>query len=496
MNLTAKLIKNSLNNLSGYLIPIAIYLFTIPFFISKLGQELYGSWIIISSLAGITSMLNLGLPDATVKFVSEYYLNKDNESLYRIIRSTFFLSIILGLIILFFGLFLLPICLKFYDIPEQFRIPAHNALRIAIIATSLNVISSNMISLFKGMQEFRFSSFLIILREVIKAVTTVALLTFGFGIFAMALGVLGGALISLIMATISIAKYFPLHVIRPKFDKISFRYIFDFSLLSFMTTVSALVKVNIGNLLIGRFLGVANVPYFSVPFSIYNQLIMFSGNIMHILFPAFSSFNSRGEKITSKKVYISANKIAILLSSIIAAVAFLLSERILIIWLGSDFAEKSSNVLKILMIISSIVCLNTVSYNLLMGFGRIKTICLISIINTIMIVVSSLLMIQKYGIIGGALVYIIDILTLIMIPLAYRQIGEKMNLNNFYALLGPGLATVSLTTLVMLSVTKYYDYSVKSLIILNLLFIALFVIIYGALDYRFLKTLLEKIRSD
>src|ERR1700704_5852579 len=73
--------KNSIFNLLGQILPMAVGVLTIPFIVKGLGTAQYGILSIATMLLGYFNIFDLGLSRATVKFVSE---NMSPEKIHKV----------------------------------------------------------------------------------------------------------------------------------------------------------------------------------------------------------------------------------------------------------------------------------------------------------------------------------------------------------------------------------------------------------------------------
>jgi len=100
---TRKEFSNSAWNIADVIVlPFLMLLFT-PFFIRKLGTDQYGIWMFVNSIIAGIGILNMGLGDATIKFVSKYRSLEDPINLSRIVNAVFSLSLVFLIIFIVFG---------------------------------------------------------------------------------------------------------------------------------------------------------------------------------------------------------------------------------------------------------------------------------------------------------------------------------------------------------------------------------------------------------
>ena len=97
---TSQHIKNAAFSLGEYVgIPL-LYLAATPLLVQRLGLDLYGLWMLINSIVGISGVLNFGFGDATLRFVSMYRGRGEATSIVRGIRTAYGVSTPIALLAL------------------------------------------------------------------------------------------------------------------------------------------------------------------------------------------------------------------------------------------------------------------------------------------------------------------------------------------------------------------------------------------------------------
>ena len=81
-----------------------LMLIATPFFIHKLGPEHYGIWMLVNSIITSIGIFNVGIGDATIKFVSKYKAFEDNANLNRIVNTGFSINLIIIIVTILAGL--------------------------------------------------------------------------------------------------------------------------------------------------------------------------------------------------------------------------------------------------------------------------------------------------------------------------------------------------------------------------------------------------------
>src|SRR5947207_922717 len=90
--------RNSIFNFLTQAIIIIIGFISVPYIISKLGSERFGLLSILWLFIGYFNFFDLGIGQATVKFLSEAIAKKQLQHAANLIRSSLKLGIMLGVV--------------------------------------------------------------------------------------------------------------------------------------------------------------------------------------------------------------------------------------------------------------------------------------------------------------------------------------------------------------------------------------------------------------
>lgn len=90
--------QNAVYNGFGFVFPAAVALFTTPYIVHKLTPEIYGIYILVISIMGLMSFLDLGFGQGIVKFVAQYEAKEDYERINGIIGTSLVIYVIMGLL--------------------------------------------------------------------------------------------------------------------------------------------------------------------------------------------------------------------------------------------------------------------------------------------------------------------------------------------------------------------------------------------------------------
>ena len=110
--------RNSFFNGAGWLGGTLLNFIAMPFIVRKMGLDVFGVYALITATMGYLSILDLGIGQAIVKFVSEYQSQRLYEKVIETINNAVTLLLIMGflggaIIVLFSGSFS-----SFFNVPS------------------------------------------------------------------------------------------------------------------------------------------------------------------------------------------------------------------------------------------------------------------------------------------------------------------------------------------------------------------------------------------
>jgi len=160
--------QNSFYGLIGFAIPALILLIAYPILVKHLGTEVFGIYVLATSISGAIAFLDFGFSTATLKFVAEYMGKKDPKSVANvIITSLLFYGGLgsLGAIIIWM---LSPWLSGLFSIDEKLSIDAMWAFRLSSIQFAISFLMMVFISLFKGLHKFNLSTLCLIMLSILN----------------------------------------------------------------------------------------------------------------------------------------------------------------------------------------------------------------------------------------------------------------------------------------------------------------------------------------
>ena len=87
LNMLRKVSRNVFSNWASLAINLVISFFLAPFVVNRLGSLYYGIWVIMMQLTGYIYLLDFGVRESVIRFVSKHDTHRDLAKLDLIINA-------------------------------------------------------------------------------------------------------------------------------------------------------------------------------------------------------------------------------------------------------------------------------------------------------------------------------------------------------------------------------------------------------------------------
>lgn len=422
--------RNSIWNLINTVTYPVFVLATTPFFISRLGPEQYGIWVLINTTTQLMSIFNLGLGDTAIKYISKFRALKQDDE----IRQT--MSVIWGIgflvfglaVLLGFSLYLMISKTTAFNIGHSLRGLAAASALIAFILFGLKFLEQIVFSALQGYERYDIAAKLSLASRLSILSGNFFLIYFNYSLLEV---FISSALILftfLFIEIIIVRRKFPVVRFLPHYHRATVRNIFSFGFWSWTQSLLAIITTQTDKLIVAYFSGVQTLSYYSLGSLLTTQIHGVFSSISAWVFPSASKKSSEG-----KPLIFFYRKVELMLAGFGFAclITFLIIQKpLLTYWLGSDTYSKSIGFIKIFVYYNLFLLLNIMPYYFLNGAGfvRLNTVgeLITKILNIIGMVLCYLILGTK-GLIWG-LVFSMLLATPIRISVLYAYAFKNKNI--------------------------------------------------------------------
>jgi len=403
------LARNTIFNFIGQVIPLLIGVVTIPFIIRGLGIERFGllslAWVVL----GYFTIFDLGMGRATTKYVAEALGKSEEDQIPRLVWTAVTVQAILGVVgaLVLFGI--TPLLVEhILNIPLELVGEAKFTFYLLALSIPIVLVSGSFRGVLEAFQRFDLVNAVKCPTSILTFLLPLIGLLLGFhlpGIVAMILAARFGALLTFVVMNLRIF---------PRLRKYSVFFAFFARLFAYggwvtVTNIVGPILAYLDRFLIGSILSIVAVTYYSAPCEAVTRLMIISASLTMTMFPAFSTLEGANNRQRLGTLFARSVKYIFLVLGVVVLVIGLFAKEILQIWLGADFAIKSTAVLQILALGVLVNSLAHIPFALLRGTGRPDLPAKFHLLELPLYIGMVWFLINQWGIAGAAAAWTIRV---------------------------------------------------------------------------------------
>jgi O-antigen/teichoic acid export membrane protein len=397
-----QLLRNALFSSGSWGAIVVVNLAAIPLFIRYLGVEGYGIYLLLTGLFGYFGLLDFGLSDGVVKYVAHHTELGNDESVTHSVNAALLAQVIGGVI----GIFVL--CTFNQRIIHALRVSPSlvHVASIGLYVSAAGFLSKMLLNTYnaalKGLQRFDLLAKTTVGFSLATTIAVVFVLFAGGGLVEVVVATASMTTANLVVVLYLVHRCIPQYRLALEFRREHFRALFGFSAYTFISRIAAAVNTYFLQVVIAVILGAGAVAYFAVPLRVTSALEAGMASLVSVIFPLVSTFKARENLASLQKLYSSASRYVVALSTPPYLFMILFSKQILRVWVGPLFAEKSWLVLVFLAGNSLFAAWTMVPANTAFGTGNTRATAAFSLVVTGLNLLFSIVFTLKFGITGTA----------------------------------------------------------------------------------------------
>jgi O-antigen/teichoic acid export membrane protein len=394
--------SNSFYNVAdSVLFPLLILLVT-PFFVSRLGLQAYGIWMLVLALAGLMGLFNVGLGDTIIRHVS-LHRQGGTEAVESVVRTCFAHSMLLGSL-LAVVLWLLAGIL----VDHAFRIePVNRQLTIRAIQLggtllAMRTLESIPVSVLRAYERYDVAAKISMLIRIATVGLAVGIADLGGNVVHILAGTVVLTAVGFAAAACAARHVTGIGLLLPKLKGGMGSELLQFGLYSSVQGGASLLLIHADRLLISAMLGMSALAAYTICLQLAQQIHSLMVPAFAFLFPWVSARSQEGVTPAFRRLLRWAAIANVLGALLLAVPLYSWASEILRIWMGVEFSLHHSGLFRLLVVAFFILSLNTATYFVLMGLGKVKLVAMTSLCGTAVTLAVAFALIPWMGAPGAA----------------------------------------------------------------------------------------------
>lgn len=342
-----------------------------PVLYHRLGPSAYGLLAVVNLVAAQLAILEFGFGHATIRRLARDGAGADVERASRTLSTSawvFLATAAAGGALLLGATDLLAE--RYFRIPAAALDTGRAALRIGAAFFAVSMLSMLLGAAWQGLQRFGWLNLVSGVAATAQLLGSVALVVAGLGVLHVLVWSVVVGVGALLAHVARLRRHLPGVRILGRPDREAFREMAGFGFLLMVAGALTQLYLSGGPLLLGHYVAVGVLPFFTVPFGLFQRLNRMGYGLASALYPLVAEMDGTGDEPSKRRLFTSGTRILLVAGAAAAAPGIVLARPFLTLWMGADFALQAVPVLEALLAAFAISLATVPSVELARGTGR------------------------------------------------------------------------------------------------------------------------------
>ena len=401
---SARFFTNVLWNWLGVAVMLLTGFVLSPVIIRRVGHDGYGVWALAFSLIEYYWLLDLGLRRATSKYSAHYKATGEPERINEVVNTGLAYFAGVAALVAAATFLFAPRAWQYFNVSPQHR----DEFSFLVIVIGLSWAMGSVFNVFgaclEGFQRFDLSSRIWIAVTGVRAGGCLLLLWMGYGLKAMGALVVAAQIFGYAYSFLAFRRVFPERRFSLSLARFSMlRQLAVYGMHAFVAVVASQLLNQSVPVLIGHFLPVAFIGYYTVP----QRLLSYAAEIVErvgmVTNTSAAEMWARGDIESLSRLGMYANRYCMVMFMPVVVVILGWGPELLRVWVGPEFARYAAPLLPAFLLSTTIVSAGQYnSGSLLFGVGRHGGYSKWMLAEALLNVAGMIYLLPRHGILAAA----------------------------------------------------------------------------------------------
>lgn len=405
-----RLVHNTIFNVVTLVSNATIGFFLIRFFLGQLGEVRYGVWVLIASLFSYRGILSMGLNSAINRYIPVYLVKHDDDGVRRVISTSLFFFSAIAVVLILASVAIYYNIGSWFAIKPELVAPAGVLVLVVGFCFAFAMPLQLSSAVLSGLQRYDIINLAVLIPLLLRTVLLIALMLRGYGLITMGLTFGISEIVMRILQFVFVKKLLPQTSVT--FKSIDFKLLREmlaYGINTFLYAMGAIIIYKASDIIIGIFLGTAEISQFAIAVAAVLLLSQFLQAFTAAIKPAVSDLDARDEHSRVREISFLTQKYSLLL--LIPAGCFLvvMGREFLWVWVGEKFQDPAviNSMGVILAILTVGHCVRLAQHSnflVLVGRGEHKAFGIFTALMALLCVCASVVSVKVFnlGLLGIA----------------------------------------------------------------------------------------------
>lgn len=400
--LSSSLARGGASNYAVLFANIAIGFLLTPFVVNRVGAVGYGVWTFILSVMGCYGLINLGVGSAVIQHVAVSVGRGDREGIHRAAGTAGAFFLITGMLVAGSSVFLASPLARVFVVPPDRVADFRFLIVIMGGAAAVNFIDECLLSLLKAHEKFSQANVAALTKTLVRAASLVGFLQAGHGLRGIGMAAMAGNLAGWAISALMVRRYTSV-VMAPRGLSLSLLWaLLRFGGVTAVIMAADHIRLSLDSLVIGRWLGMAQVGVYGVAFLLVRYVISLATAAMNVLNPRFAILHGGGDTDAMRRLFSRATLLSSFLAFGCGMGLWVFGAAFIDLWVGSPF-EESATVLNALAFPFAVALSQVPGIHLMYATKTHHVYALATVLEAAANLALSIVLVRRFGILGVAI---------------------------------------------------------------------------------------------
>jgi O-antigen/teichoic acid export membrane protein len=403
MTITKRFAFNVIMNWIAMAVGMVVPFFLTPFVVRKLGPTAYGVWILSVSTVAYLNLLDLGLRSAVIRFVSKAEAQGNMAEAREAIGAALWFRLLIACGVTAISVVLALVFPHIFKIPPDLQRASQLTVLLCALGIAVTLLSGVFGAVLAAIHRFDVLSWTSMMQTLARAGGVLLLLSKGHGLVSLACWEFTVVLLVGVTTCIIALKIFPVcrvRIRRP--DAKTLKAIWNYSFITFIVVIAVQIIINTDNIVVGAFLSVGLVSFYSIGGSLINYSSQVVTAVSTTFGPMASNLEASGKFDELQSLLIRGTQATLALLLPVSLALLFRGKTFIGLWMGPRYSEISGTVLQILMIAQFFSVAGSTASTIMTAIGKHKAVAKWAVIEAVINLGLSLILVKTVGLYGVA----------------------------------------------------------------------------------------------
>jgi len=392
------LIKHSIYNLAGFVIPTLVAIPSLGILARTLGTESFGLFTLAFAVVGYASIFDAGLTRAVIREISIF--REDLQERKNIISTATITVAILGLFAAILIFLSVGKIAGFLNVSNDLTSNFEKSFKLLSIAVPVFLVNQIWLASLEGMERFANINIQRTITSSALAILPAIFAYYNHTLYSAILGLVIGRIASLTISFFFAQKFIVSAGIR--FNYKTLRRLIMFGGWITISNIISPIMVYFDRFVISHVLGASKVAFYTAPSEAVARLLNIPAALSRALFPKLSSNSLAADKNKLEKL-----SFYLMLGAClpIVIVGFVFTNTIMTVWMGSAYAGEPATILRILLIGFIFNALAQIPFSKIQAAGYAKITATLHMCELVPYLIALYYLTNHFSLIGTAIAW-------------------------------------------------------------------------------------------